>query len=447
MRVGYFFLFLHRNLQIQKKYIIMKQKLLLFALAVLASIGCVKAQNSADGHIVIPDVEIMQGKTAILMVRSNFNYPTDIENYAYRGVQVEFVLPDGITAIDESDGISDYLLGYCPKMTTGFQPRRNDGCTVFLTYQVDDKNMPEGAYDMFYCTISCASDLAPGEYTVTTSKLELSANTNPISKLNPSNFSFKIKVIPYERRILEDDIAEVEENRGVAEDIQLNRSFKKDMWSTICLPFDMSTDQVTEVFGEGTKVAEYTKDDATEDEKGNIDKVTIYFETFADGIEANYPFIICPTKDVENITLDEILVNPNEEDAKAEYDNGKTGSRRQVYGTFTGTLKNSTIPAYNLFISSNKFYITKEDKAIKAYRGYFHCNNVDDAYGVSNSVNVNFFVDGEATAIEGILAPGMEKVDGNVYTVSGVNMGRAEDVMNTLPAGIYIVNNKKVIVK
>ena len=447
MRVGYFFLFLHRNLQIQKKYIIMKQKLLLFALAVLASIGCVKAQNSADGQIVIPDVEIMQGKTAILMVRSNFNYPTDIENYAYRGVQVEFVLPDGITAIDESDGISDYLLSYCPKMTTGFQPRRNDGCTVFLTYQVDDKNMPEGAYDMFYCTISCASDLAPGEYTVKTSKLELSANTNPITKLNPSNFSFKIKVIPYERRILEDDITEVETASEKSQDIQLNRSFKKDMWSTICLPFAMNTDQVTEIFGEGTKVAEFTDYDSTKYDDGNIESITIYFDNYSDGIEANYPFIICPTKDVENIKLDEMLVAPDEEYAIAEYDNGKSGSRRFVLGKFIGTLKSSTIPAYNLFISSSKFYITKEEKPIKAYRGYFWINAAEIAYKKSSSANITFFVDGEATAIEGILAPGMEKVDGNVYTVSGVNMGRAEDVMNTLPAGIYIVNNKKVIVK
>ena len=85
------------------------------------------------------------------------------------------------------------------------------------------------------------------------------------------------------------------------------------------------------------------------------------------------------------------------------------------------------------------------DAAIKAYRGYFEILDFEENFNAG--ANINILVDGDATAIEGITINGRNMNTGDVYTVSGMYMGRAENVMNTLPAGIYIVNNKKVIIK
>ena len=59
--------------------------------------------------------------------------------------------------------------------------------------------------------------------------------------------------------------------------------------------------------------------------------------------------------------------------------------------------------------------------------------------------NVGFLVDGDPTAVENVdVAVGQPR--GDVFTVQGQLVGRGIDP-TTLPAGIYIVNGKKLFIK
>lgn len=431
----------------------MKQKLLLLALALTTSIGYVKAQSTDNSTITIPDLEIMQGKTTDLVFMSDFELPTGVSEYGYTGFQVEFLLPDGLTAVEGSDVISSTVTEACPKITSELQPiSGTDKRTIFFVWQFDDKFLPEGSYELARISIKCDKNVTPGKYTVNTSKIEITIKNNKqVIKINPANISFNIEVIDYAARNLYDDITEVEENVSKTEDVIVHRSFNKDKWATICLPFAMTVDQMEDVFGKGTKLAEFTEYDYA----GETDNIIMKFVSATDGIEANYPYIICPTQEVENIFVEDVLVAPEEDDAIVEYENGKSGNRKVTWAQFIGTLKqgvfedkvtdnNHTPGQCFLFINNNKFYVSTSAKTIKAYRAYFWVDVVEESYAPAN---ISIMVDGDLTSIEELTTPSNQTVDGNVYTVSGINLGRAEDVMESLPSGIYIVNNKKVIVK
>ena len=434
----------------------MKQKLLLFALALFAFTGNMMAQND---NLTFSDVEIMQGKTAILEIGTDFA-STNIK----QSFQIEFQLPEGFEIpilgyqenpeTHKTEPIFDIVFDDSFKAKyTDFLPKWygsvNNGMYKIITLALSNSPLAAGQYPVAKVKLKCAENIEPGVYTVTTSYIELVKTDN--TKINPQT-SCKITVVPYKARDLYDNITDVAENTGKIEDVIVHRSFAKDKWATICLPFAMNVDQMEKVFGEETKLASFNLYHYV----GDTDNITMMFESVSDGIEANYPYIICPTQDVENIFVEDVVVAPDEEEALEEYDNGKSGNKRTTYAQFIGTLKQGkfvdkvTDSGHKqgnsfLFISDSKFYVTtNSEKTIKAYRGYFWVDAVEDSYG---SANICIMVDGETTAIEGITSANKETVDGNVYTVSGVNMGRAEDVMESLPSGIYIVNNKKVIVK
>ena len=121
----------------------------------------------------------------------------------------------------------------------------------------------------------------------------------------------------------------------------------------------------------------------------------------------------------------------------AEFTNGNTGPKKEVYGKLIGTYHaGDAIPADGLFLSGNKFWYSTGATIIKAFRAYFMLNEVLSRVA---EAKVRFIVGEDATAIEGI-TPYME--DGVWYTLDGRQL-------NGKPTekGVYIVSNKKVIIK
>ena len=115
---------------------------------------------------------------------------------------------------------------------------------------------------------------------------------------------------------------------------------------------------------------------------------------------------------------------------------------------FVGVYYKQDIPDKGVFISGNKFYYSTGKSTIKGYRGYFVLDEgiQDIVFGDSSSeLNISLTIDGELTAVEGLTTNNYLDND-NVYSVSGVYMGKASD-MKKLARGMYIVNGKKVIVK
>lgn len=196
-------------------------------------------------------------------------------------------------------------------------------------------------------------------------------------------------------------------------------------WASLVLPFDMTSDQVTEVFGENTQVANFVTD------MGNATQ--LYFETDSRTIHANQPVLI---KDVSNpapylvmdISSNPIAV-PVVQNAQFQY---------------IGNYDNKgSMPFYHnvdYFFSNNKLSTVKTDgtyMTLKGYRGYFHAND-----GAEATISVLF---DDPSGVRDITTAAPKTF--NVYSLSGQIIRRNAISLQGLTRGIYIVNGKKYLVK
>ena len=223
-------------------------------------------------------------------------------------------------------------------------------------------------------------------------------------------------------------------------DVKVLRTISAGNWNTICLPFDMSEEQCKAVFGDDVELAAfngYLINDAK-------DFINVRFTPIT-SITKNVPCIIKVSKAIahdDGFTLKNINIEP----AAAKDLRVQKGS-----GYMVGTYKNNTklvlvnefdeVTTQYIFLSGNNFYYaTAQTKPMKGFRAYFNFRDV--AKDFTSDVKFIFTPDDEPTSIDGMASA--EKIKG-VYTVSGVKV--AEDSLEGLPKGVYIVNGKKVLVK
>ncbi len=194
--------------------------------------------------------------------------------------------------------------------------------------------------------------------------------------------------------------------------------FEQDgMWNTICLPFEMTSQQVDNVFGEGT-ILKYLESATTDGEN-----VTMTFTT-ADNLKANKPYIIKPTIFKKSYCINGVDVNPQP--------NPITSVNGIV--SFVGNYINGEVLDNNTYyILGNKFYQSTGNVKIKAYRAYFQT--------ASSEVKSLSIYDQDATGITDVRT--LTSGNGNMFDLQG----RRVDNPNTAPDGIYIQNGKKVIVR
>ena len=193
-----------------------------------------------------------------------------------------------------------------------------------------------------------------------------------------------------------------------------------------------------EALGSDVQLAEFEDYEAEYDADDNVTGLTVNFvaTNLSDGFYANYPYLVKTSKDITEFFVT-ATIDPDEEDAVAEFTNGKTGPKKEVYGKLIGTYHaGDAIPADGLFLSGNKFWYSTGATIIKAFRAYFEF--IEVLSGVAEA-KVRFMVDEDAAAIEGI-TPDME--DGVWYTLDGRQL-------NGKPTekGVYIVDGKKVLIK
>ena len=89
---------------------------------------------------------------------------------------------------------------------------------------------------------------------------------------------------PVELRTVLDELSTEAPEAATGIDVRVRRTIKANEWSTLCLPFAMTAEQVTAAFGNEVKVGDFTGC-TVDDETGNI---TVNF-TEVTSIEANHP--------------------------------------------------------------------------------------------------------------------------------------------------------------
>ena len=253
---------------------------------------------------------------------------------------------------------------------------------------------------------------------------------------------------PEEFLVLDEDETLDDERNLTKATMVFHRTFTTDKWNSLILPVDMTADQVKAAFGKEAKVARFNR----------LENKWIYFNMQTENnllIKKNVPYIIKPTKQptavnrtynvggentkhinglvytVTGIAYNDQTATLKHEDT--EYTNGMTH-----YGSY----KNPTVvPAdsYILHRSGDMVHTAVEHKNIKSYRTWLR-ETTPSGETLQMRVEQN---DGPSTGIKVIEETA--KNANAVYNVNGMRMNSSNT--NNLPKGVYIINNKKVVIK
>lgn len=275
------------------------------------------------------------------------------------------------------------------------------------------------------------NSLALDKYDVTVTDIifEGGSHKDPIADV-----PFKVNVVERHTAIL-DELATVAPEAATNVDVTVKRTINANEWSTICLPFAMTAEQVKTAFGNDVVLKEFTGADSDFDNDDNVVGIKVNFDD-ANAIEVNHPYVIKVSNNITEFKVNNIDIDPQEDEAYIEFDNGKTGSRRVVYSGFYGTYHAETVvPNECLFLSNNKFWYSTGNTKMKAYRAYFEF--LDKLTDKSANTRIDFNFD-ETTGIKEV--HGNTNVDGT-YDLQG---RKVEEPTNK---GLYIVNGRKVVKK
>lgn len=219
--------------------------------------------------------------------------------------------------------------------------------------------------------------------------------------------------------------------------VTLNRTFHKDKWYAVVLPFSVSQKQMTSVFGDGVKVLHYSDVEGTD---------LNLFEHFYQMIVGGTPVLVKPAKDVTNPKFDNVTLTSNK-----VVDIENTGFK------CTGSWDNVDFPKYSYFIdaSTNSFYLydpTKVAEGTKPHAGAFRSWIISTSNNPAAAAQLTMHINGieeqgETTAIWNAISGNddAEVASKGIYSLSGQKMNATDT--RSLPKGIYIVNGKKFIVK
>lgn len=379
----------------------------------------------AEG-LSVDAVALPQGLQTELTIRYQFD-----EADVYSGYQLTMILPEGVSLVS-------YTEGDCYQ----------ESHTVYHNY------VSETNENIFACLSGASEPLVGTGGVLLRAIIESdgSANVGDVLKGNVGDVIFgttEAVAVSFDNVTFDIEIAEplivldeTSTTLPVASEkevpINVKRTIRANEWSTICLPFSMTEAQVYEAFGEDVLLMEFDSYEADD----NLTSIEVYFydcnETLAeDGFMANYPYIIKTTKDITEFTVTS-KIDPEGEGGITEFTNGKSGSRKEVYGTFYGTLKSGTvIPNNSLFLNGNNFYYSAGYTPIMGFRGYFEF--VDILSSVGNAASAITLRIGEETTSLEALQKGIVE-NGKVYDLQG-------RIIENPGKGIYIKNNKKIIIK
>ncbi len=386
-------------------------------------------------EVSVSDVTVPQNGTGIVTI--NLTNPGN----TYTAGQMALVLPGGVTAIMDANGDPQIIKGERMASTNHSigASYLDNGMEQFTIFSINSSAIAGTEGALFTVNITADESLTPGM--VLNGKLvniELTTTEGARTLFNEQTFSITISepVDPW-ITLDETDTAIPESATGV--DVRVLRTIKANEWSTLCLPFDMTEEQVYAAFGDDVELAEYIDHEMND----AATQLTVTFDAAnltEDGLMANNPYIIKTSKDITEFKVDGVNIDADEDGAVAEYTNGRSGSRKEVYGSFHGTYHAGTIvPANSLFINSSQFWYSKGLTKMKAFRAYFTLVDVLASVENTASIKMRINVDGLETGIDK-MDIGLRTMD-NVFDLSGRSVKQPQQ------RGIYIINGKKVVLK
>lgn len=255
---------------------------------------------------------------------------------------------------------------------------------------------------------------------------------------------------PEEFLVLDEDET-LDDNRNLTKATMVfHRTFTKGKWNSLILPVDMTADQVTAAFGKDTKLAKFDK----------YDKNWIYFspveesDAYGNILKANIPYIIKPTRLPDSVnrnynvgsgkekhidgpvyTVTGIYYGGQPTEMKCE-DTGSSTNGMTHYGSY---VYRQEVPAKSYMLSKGDMVHTSKVHNVKSYRSWLEETTPSEKtlqLKVSDS-------DNSTTGIK-VIEEAPQNANA-VYNVNGMRMNSSNT--DNLPKGVYIINNKKVVIK
>lgn len=238
--------------------------------------------------------------------------------------------------------------------------------------------------------------------------------------------------------------------------VLVKRTIKKNTWSTIYLPFVMTTEKVQTAFGNDVLLADFSGW-SCDINGSDVNSINIDFTTQTSlKISRGTPYLIYVSKDISEFEVKDVTINNTENPVKKDntsisiYDDDEED---YVYakGTMTGNFVLHAMKAKELFLQDNTFCYSVAGQNIKGFRATFTFNSPLGAeYVISNtsSARAKLSINGQSIDEEdtGINSMILTAKTGKVYSVSGQYMGENVD-LKSLPKGVYIVDGNKVVNK
>lgn len=290
--------------------------------------------------------------------------------------------------------------------------------------------------------------------------------------------------------------------------LHLNKRFTKDKWNSFVLPVSLKRDQFRQAFGANARLAKLSGLTSSEIQFQTVDMDK---DDNAEVLSAYTPYIIFPTKihdtdktkvspaykatltktngeqqdvvikanhyDIPNVTFKTNSANENDlsnmntstwvSDVTTTV--GNSNGSLKAYGTFARTFgSEATQDKDGVYHFNNKYDILEgRDNLIGCYffdNGNLYRSDIrprglrgfscwfKPVNGSSSGTKVNLYIDGVANGTTGIdeVAFGDEEPTGKaakgIYNMNGQLVSNGSDTTN-LPAGMYIVNGKKCVVR
>lgn len=233
--------------------------------------------------------------------------------------------------------------------------------------------------------------------------------------------------------------------------VTVNRSMKKNVWTTCVLPFSLNRQQVDAIFGpaysaaypQGTQILYFDR----------VEGNKVFFVRHAyNTIVAGKPFLIKPTKEVTSINTAEVTDYPYVTIENTEPSDWCTGNGYTWASSYSN---NMTVQEGDGFISNKdgsfKNFVGTSG-TLKGFRGYLkRLDTQACAKPMMLQVVSSSNIDGDnggTTGIENlIITADGELIPANnrVYNINGQLVSEDASNFQSLPSGIYIINGKKYI--
>ena len=250
----------------------------------------------------------------------------------------------------------------------------------------------------------------------------------------------------------------------------LKRKLTPGQWASITLPVNLTAAQFKTAFGDQAKLSTFVGQDAVKTLRLKFESVDLSNDNEV-VLKANTLYIMKTTR-AANVTTGSYTKNlqphgsltvqapyytinnvvpvnltPFETFEEAAKASSTVNGTVQFCGSFVS--KNSFIPAKSYVIGAKdgKWYYTNKALNVKGFRSWIEVNGSAPAKALSIFVD-DEDVTGVVTGIEGVgVAADGNAVKTPVYNLQGQKVAENDSQLDTLPAGVYIVNNKKVFVK